>query len=131
MMDAIDGLNQLEREVLDKLLFGDHPVLATLRAQASVARLAKREFSGVGFFCMMALPPHAPTVEDPRSFHLGDVNAEIQGLQHGAGFVLFVRDGRLEMLEGYTYGEPWPEHSEKFSLSYQDWPRRLPFPDGA
>jgi hypothetical protein len=28
---------------------------------------------------------------------------------HGVRFVLFIQDGRLDFLEGFTYGELWPE----------------------
>jgi hypothetical protein len=49
---------------------------------------------------------------------LGDVNAEVEGLKFGAGFVLFISDGKLEMLEGYSYDEQWPTEIKKFVLSY-------------
>ena len=58
---------------------------------------------------------------------LDDVTVEIEGLRHGAGFVLFLGDGLLDMLEGYSYGEPWPSRVGRFSL--QRHPRAsLPLP---
>lgn len=36
----------------------------------------------------------------------------------GVGFLLYVDDGLITMLEGYTYGEPWPQPVGEFSLSY-------------
>ena len=47
-----------------------------------------------------------------------------QPLAHGAGFVLFIRGGRLSMLEGYTYDEPWPDQVRGFSLRYSDPERK-------
>jgi len=41
--------------------------------------------------------------------------ATIDGLQHGAGFLLIVEDGMLDMVEGCTYVEPWPDRSRAFS----------------
>ena len=35
-----------------------------------------------------------------------------------AGFMLFVEGGLLDVLEGYCYGETWPEQGAKFNLSY-------------
>jgi hypothetical protein len=121
-------LNALEQAVLDKLLAGDHPTLATLRAQAEKACLLSRELSGVGFFCSFQVPPEAPRVEQFGDFHIGDVNASVKGLAHGAGFVLFIRDGRLDMLEGFSYDEPWPDEIEQFTLSYQSEPRTPSLP---
>lgn len=114
----MQGLNHLEHAVIDKLLAGDHPVLATLRRQAEHARVAKRENTGVGFFCDFEVNSDAPTI--PRDFQIGDVHAEMEGLAHGAGFVLFVRGGRLSMLEGFSYDESWPNHVGAFSLRYSN-----------
>lgn len=126
----MEGLNNFENAVLAKLLAGDHPVLAALRSQAERARLVLRKYTGVGFYCDFALPPDVPPLEKHLDFHFGDVNAKIAGLKHGAGFVLFVRDGRLNMLEGYSYDEPWPEALGDFELSYQNEPRDLSLPNG-
>jgi hypothetical protein len=116
------GLNELERAVLDKMLAGDHPVLAILRQQADVARLSKRVSTGVGFVCEFEVDRSAPITGG--DFHIGDVDATVTGLAHGAGFVLFVVKGRICRLEGYTYDEPWPEQIERFSLKYSDPQRR-------
>lgn len=124
----MEGLEDLERGVLDKLLAGEHPVLAALREQAQRGRLLSRERTGVGFYCSFEVPREVPIVE-PRNFELDDVNGELQGLAHGAGFVLFVRDGRLDTLEGFSYDEPWPPVVNEFKLTYQREPRELKLPD--
>ena len=46
-----------------------------------------------------------------------DVSARIDGMEHGAGFVLWVEDGVLETLEGFSYVEPWPDLSARYELS--------------
>jgi hypothetical protein len=81
---------------MDYLLRGGHPVLATLREQLAVATVAAREFTGVGFFTRFHVPPTASRLPSPRPIVISDVHAEVSGLQHGAGFVLFVEDGVLD-----------------------------------
>jgi hypothetical protein len=120
----VEGLTDFEQAVLEKLLAGDHAVLAALRAQAARARLTSRENTGVGFHCCLEVPPDVPLVT-PADFELGDVDATIEGLEHGAGFLLFVRGGRMTMLEGYSYEEPWPQTIRNVNLSYQREPREL------
>lgn len=120
-----DDLDQLEREVLDLLLAGDHPTLATLRAQAARARVVARKLSGVGFFTDFEIPADARTVSHPRDFEIGDVEAELEGLARVASFTVFIRKGRLDFLEAHTYGEPWPEHIGEFRLRYREEPRDL------
>lgn len=119
----MEGLNELENAVLTKLLAGEHPILATLRLQVEAARLATREYSGNGFFCTFAVPPGPPPVASNPTFRIGDVDAKVKGLKHGAGFVLFVKNGYLDMLEGYSYEEPWPAKLGEFALHYQHEPR--------
>lgn len=103
-------LSHLERLVLEKLLDGDHAVLRALRIQLESCCVTKREFTEVGFFSELEVDrtlPAAPTTW--QNLVISKVVGEIVGLEHGAGFVLFVRSGYLGILEGYTYGpESWP-----------------------
>jgi hypothetical protein len=52
------------------------------------------------------------------SIKFGDVIAEVNGLRNGAGFLLYVTDGVLDVLEGYSYGEQWPSTINNFKLGY-------------
>jgi hypothetical protein len=122
---TMSGLSDLQQAVLDKLLEGDHPVLTALRGQAARARVSSHEHSGVGFFCSFEVPTDVPPLPAPQDFELGDVDASIDGLEEGAGFLLFVRGGRLSVLEGFTYDEPWPAGAASFRLSYRNEPRDL------
>jgi hypothetical protein len=118
-------LTDFERAVLCKLLSGDHPVLAVLREQLEVCRCTRREATGVGFYTYCDVS----TYTGPRpeiNLKFGDVVAEINGLQESAGFVVYVEAGLLVMLEGYSFGECWPDRIDSFELSYingkeRDW----------
>ncbi len=65
--------------------------------------------TGVGFFVNFDVDADAPRTEPIKNFTGGNVAIALEGVEHGAGCVLFVRDGVITMLEGYTYGaEAWP-----------------------
>jgi hypothetical protein len=114
-------LNAIESAVLGKLLEGDLPELERLRAQAARLHVTKRELTGVGFYTAFGHPADVVPLKAPRRMRFGDVLADIDGLAHGAGFVLFVDDGVMTMLEGYsTANEAWPDPIGSFSLRY--WP---------
>jgi hypothetical protein len=99
----------LVEQLLPLLVKGEHAVLRVLQEQARSARVGTIELSGVGFFAELAVPSDAPLVEPPNMSG-GDALIDIAGSPHGAGCVLFVRDGRLSLLEGYTHaGDAWPE----------------------
>ncbi len=99
---------KLEQELMKLLLQGDHPVLDVLRKQYTVAKIASREFSGVGFFTKFEVSETVPLVE-PLNFAAGHVGVQLEKVPNGMGCVLFVRNGKLAFLEGYTYTDLWPE----------------------
>lgn len=120
----MDGLTGIEQAVLDMLLAGDHPALVPVRSQAKRSNVSRREYTGVGFWTFFDVPEDAPLAM-PRNFVLSDVALTVAGLEHGAGFWLQIRNGRLEMLEGFTYDEPWPDEIGVFTLAYLKEPRDL------
>jgi hypothetical protein len=100
-------MNELELQLMSALLEGDHPVLAVLRQQLAVVEVVDREYTGVGFFTNLRVPASAPRFPQTSRLVLGDVHAEVEGLQHGVGFLLFVDNGALQMLEGFSYVDSW------------------------
>jgi hypothetical protein len=100
----------LVARLVPSLLDGDHPALAALREQFRRARIKEVELTGAGFYVDFDVPVDAPLAV-PANLTGGHASISLDVARHGAGCVLFVRDGRLAMFEGYTYDEPWPEHA--------------------
>lgn len=123
----VETLTPLEDAVIRKVLEGDHPLLAALRKQAGNARLRSREFTGAGFYTSLHVEPESMRAGD-RDYQLDDVLADIEGLAHGAGFILYVRAGFLDLLEGFSYDESWPAQIGAFAVKYQREPRVLHLP---
>jgi hypothetical protein len=113
---VVKALTDLERAALELLLAGNHPVLEALRRQYAHARLSRRTTDSGGFHCYFEVEADAPLVA--QDFELGDVQADLPGLVNGAGFLLFVRRGRMDTLQGFSYLEPWPSEVSSFTLSY-------------
>ena len=123
----MDRLSRLERAVIEKLLAEDHHALRVLRAQLRHAQVSGRTLTGSGFVTELSLPAGtAPAPIGSGMIRLGDVGAKIDGLRHGAGFLLYVRDGLLDALEGYSYDEPWPKKVGRFTVHFtKEGPRDL------
>ena len=102
-------MNPLEREILEQLLRGAHPVLAALRSQLAEASVQKREFTGTGFVTEFLVPSESARATATERLIIGDVAGDVAGLPNGAGFLLFVSGGKLDMLEGYSYDATWEE----------------------
>jgi hypothetical protein len=111
-------LNALELTVLSLLLAGDDPVLALLRAQSEAATIASREMTGVGFYTNFVVPESVDRTV-PQNFVLDDVFGTFTGSDTDAGFLLFVRNGVVSCLEGFTYGdEGWPTEPRLIEAYY-------------
>lgn len=118
-MEIKGSIIKMEKEVMMKLLDGDDDRLMILRNQYIRALAKKREFSGTGFFTSFEVPKDVKKLKTPKLVQLGDVVAQIMGVKDGVGFVLFIKNGTIDFLEGYVYGdEKWPNEVKEYEVSY-------------
>jgi hypothetical protein len=114
-------LEPLESAVMRMLLDGDHPTLGALRAQLQHLTVSSRKKTGAGFYTDFVPETSAVPIDLPGRIQFGDVVARaISGLQYGGGFVLFIEHGLMTMLEGYSFGDDWPDDGLEFDLQYDD-----------
>lgn len=122
-------LTKFEGEVLNWLLAEEEPVLDALRMQLTWATVLSKVFTGHGIYINFYLPSdvtplHKELNVRPR-FCFGDVEASIPSLEYGAHFLIWVDDGLLTCLEGYTFDESYPQEISDFQLRYyeasRDW----------
>jgi hypothetical protein len=99
----MEVLSSLEQAVLDAIALQVPEVADALAGQQGKVRVTVRENTGAGFHTTLDASRGSPIrgVTSP----LGDVGATIVGLQHGMGFLLWLRDGHIHQLEGYSYEE--------------------------
>lgn len=113
------GVNSLEQRALEMILAGLRDERSRyLREQMEFASVARRTYTGCGFFAEFAVPETCSPVPGEPRFQISGVSAITPRLQHGIGFVLFVERGRLSMLEAFTYDEPWPTDLGEITLTY-------------
>jgi hypothetical protein len=97
-----------------KSIFSETPELASeLERQLTAATVVERENNGGGFFTTISVAPDAPKASSPKVLGY-ETQARVAGLEYGLGFVLFMEDGRLHLLEGYAWG---PESTAGFDLT--------------
>jgi hypothetical protein len=103
MLLESSGFTPLEKAVLDGICEaypGDQP---SLRAQLETAAVKSRENTGCGFFThFVADLASTPPLQGDRYRDGG--SAKIGTLQCGMGFILFLKKGYADCLEGYSYG---------------------------
>ena len=113
-----ESLNELEQSVMDALLTGEDPRLATFREQLLSAVVTGRELTGAGFLTRFSVPAAVARVGRPIKNPIDDVCAELAGEENAAGFLLWLQDGALQALEGFSYGGVWPEEAQLQRIFY-------------
>ncbi len=89
----------IEREVLE-ITAAEYPASGeVLRRQIETAQVVSFENSGAGFFSNLAVGDGTPLLAEtsPLSGAYGDV----VGIEHGMGFIVFLQEGRISVIEGY------------------------------
>ncbi|MFT3893688.1 MAG: hypothetical protein QM730_18825 [Anaerolineales bacterium] len=125
-----DKLLKFEEELMIMLLAGEDSVLSMLREQFESVNFFARELTGVGFYLHFNMPKEIARISDvlpsvKSNFCFGDVDATIEGLNNGAGFLIWIRNGYLTQLEGYTYGEKWPSQITDYKFYYRRGRRNI------
>lgn len=115
-MNALTEITPFERAIIEHILALERP---DLLVHLPLLGVKKRENTGVGIYVEIEYSDDTRLV-DADNLSLGhSVYAEIDGLEGGAGFVLYVDNGRITMLEGFSHSsKPWPAHIEKFRIQY-------------
>lgn len=116
-------LTPLEKAALDMLVSRDEPGYGALRRQAKNCHAVSREMTGAGFFTKLRVKVDCPEAPGAVGNPLGQGHAfaaepfaELEGLDGGAGFVLWLEDGVIDMLEGFSYLTGWPDPIGGFDL---------------
>jgi hypothetical protein len=100
------GLNftPLERAVLGAICEMHLANRAALEAQLSTAAVLNRENTGAGFYTGFVVERVSGGAIGGERSRAGP-QATIHGLAHGMGFILWLKEGYVDCLEGYAYGE--------------------------
>lgn len=106
----------LERAVIGQLLKDID--LSPVRSDVNFgkAKVIDREFTGVGFLTEFEPSQELKLFADGISLRWGKVGARLNACKVETGYVVYVDNGHLTSIEGYTYGDDWPESVSSFEL---------------
>lgn len=104
MLSIGSAFTTLERAVLAAICDMYSADRAALEAQLSTAALLSRENTGAGFFTRFAVDRASSVAIGGMRLRDGPAT-KIDGLEHGMGFILWLKEGYADCLEGYSYAE--------------------------
>lgn len=109
-------LAALVRALAVRLLDGPSEEHRTLLRQLAAARIEQVRLTGVGLFAYFVHPPDAPSVS-PAEMIGGEVRMRLPALDAPAGSLVVIHEGKLAVVEIYTYGQlPWPDEPRDVSF---------------
>ena len=80
-----------------------------LQAQFESIVVQKREFFACGFSTDYAVTAVEETLGEDKNLQLGEHQWNINGLKHGSDYILWITNGLISSLEGFSYQERWPD----------------------
>ena len=91
----------IERAVLEAAAHDYQASAHALREQIATAQVTNFENTGVGFFSTVKVSPETPRLTDQSP--LDAATGSVASIPHGMGFLVFLEDGHICLIEGYTY----------------------------
>lgn len=107
---------ELEETVTNMLLDCKDEIFTMLKKQYLQSTVVSREFTGRGFFTTFSVPNELSI--NNISGIIGDVQATLEGNPNETYmFILFIRDGKVDTLEGVSFYN-WDFEYDKLNFMY-------------
>jgi len=113
----MEALSKTEREIIREMIVKEYGQGSLFLDQLAGARVENREFTGRGVFVNLRLAENIPPIDQLNSEISRGYKTALPAPADVVGFTLFIRNGRLSFLEGYTFGD-WAEWPGELS---EDW----------
>jgi hypothetical protein len=110
----------IERAVLEAAAHDFQASADALREQIATAQVTDFENTGVGFFSTVKVSPEAPRLNDQSPLDAATGGAA--SIPHGMGFLVFLKEGHISLIEGYTYdGSTVDLDFERVAFDVKPW----------
>jgi hypothetical protein len=116
-MSTTMNLTEFEKRVLEGLIEGD-PEEDVFLAQIQGAFVLDRDYTGVGLFTKIQVSEDAPRLRENRGHYPKSAGMYLRHpeLASGAGIMLWLDEGKVSILECYTFDGDWPKDESKFTI---------------
>jgi len=106
----MERLSEAERRIARTMLIKQFGSGTLFLDQLAEARVEERRLTGVGIFVELAVPPIVAPIDRVNATITAVYETTLRSPCDLVGFALFIRDGFLSLLEGYTFCDAiWPD----------------------
>jgi hypothetical protein len=108
--------NELEKAVIGSMLADRELKPAKPAVNFDAITVRDREFTGAGFLTEFERSEELKLFDGGVSLRWGKVGARLNSSKLETGYLVYVDDGYVTTVEGYTYGDEWPNQVEQIEL---------------
>ena len=113
-MMNIQGASEFERTVIEHILKKEAP---EYKKHLPYLLVDRREYTGVGIYVYFKYSEGPPLFSSENRTIGHSVYAEIEGFEGGTGYMLYIDEGQITMLESFGHGsDSWPAHISRFEI---------------
>jgi len=109
-------VTELEKAVLERMLNEGELSLLKSTVNFDVVRVRDREFTGAGFLTEFERSEELKLFDEATSLRWGKVGARLNPSKIETGYLIYVDNGYVTTIEGYTYGDEWPHELVRIEL---------------
>jgi len=101
----MNAFTDFEVAILERIAMDNSAYREQVTELVRTGQVTEREWTGAGGYITLG---SSTILFEPENLELdADAVIEIPGLRHGLGALLFVRNGRADFLEFFTYDDEW------------------------
>ncbi len=109
-------LKSIEIAIINCLLSDKDVGLIKNSVDFDQIKVVSRDFTGPGFLTELRSNQKLKLFSDGVSKRWGKVGARLNSPGIETGYLLYIDNGYLTSIEGYTYGENWPDEIYEFEI---------------
>ncbi len=107
---------ELERAVVESMLADRELPVLSRTVDFEAVNVRDRELTGAGFFTELEPSDCLRLFEGGVRLRWGKAGARLNASKVETGYLVYVDDGYVSTIEGYTYGDEWPNQIDTFEL---------------
>jgi hypothetical protein len=115
-MKGIMKTNELERAVVHRILRDSELNPVKHEVNFEQVKVLDRDYTGIGFLTEFERSSELKLFADGVCLRWGKVGARLNASKIETGYVLYVDNGYLTTIEGYTYREDWPDDVDSIEI---------------
>ena len=112
-------ITEIEKTVIQKMLADRElkPIRSTVNFDA--VKVSDRHFTGHGFMSDFEPSMEVKLFDNKVSLRWGKVGARLNASKLDTGYLIYIDNGYLVTVEGYTYGDRWPDQIDQ--IEFYEW----------